>query len=301
MNSETVINQSIIKNNYGYYEVRNKPRESELNEYYSKKYYQDEKGNYSHFYNENDLKYFSNKIEQKFWIIEDLFKTKNHDGKKLLDIGCGEGFTLKYFSERNWEVLGLDYSNFGCGNINPQVLPNLKTGDIYQTILQLIKDKEKFDVIWLSNILEHVIDPKKLLEDCKSLSNENTVLVIQVPNDFSIIQNNLLETKKVESEFWVALPDHLSYFNAEGLNNLCSHVNWGNHKMITDFPIDLFLMNDSSNYIKDKSTGKNANNARIEFENLFHEQAGKKINDVYESMASVGLGRQITGFYKMKI
>ena len=58
MNSETVINQSIIKNNYGYYEVRNKPRESELNEYYSKKYYQDEKGNYSHFYNENDLKYF---------------------------------------------------------------------------------------------------------------------------------------------------------------------------------------------------------------------------------------------------
>ena len=290
----------IIKNKFGFYEVENKPSETELNEYYSKKYYQQEKGNYSHIYSDADINYFNNKIEQKYWIIEDLQNSDNNKTPRLIDIGCGEGFTLKYFFEKKWDVLGLDYSDFGCKNINPSVSPFLQTGDIYQSLNKLINKGEKFDVIWLSNILEHVTDPYKLLLDCKALSNSTTILVIQVPNDFSIIQEYLLENNKIDSEFWVALPDHLSYFNSEGLNNLCSNADWNKKKTISDFPIDLFLMNESSNYIKNKSLGKSANNSRIEFENLFHEKAGKMINELYQSMASVGLGRQITGFYKLK-
>ena len=35
-------------------------------------------------------------------------------------------------------------------------------------------------------------------------------------NDFSILQKYLMERNHINSEFWVAIPDHVSYFNNAG-------------------------------------------------------------------------------------
>lgn len=291
------MNNFVKINKYGFYEVANKPSKEELNKYYSEKYYQGNQGSYEKTYSQEEIKYFYNKIEEKYFVLKKILKINPGKTHSLLDIGCGEGWTLSFFRERQWNVTGIDFSEFGCKSHNPQCLKDLIIGDIYETVSDLIS-KNKFDVIWLDNVLEHVINPKELLDKCRSLMNENGVLIIEVPNDFSILQNYLLSNNIIEKPFWIALPDHLSYFNKEGLNNLAKDAGLNAKFTISDNPIDLCLLNENTNYINDKSKGKSCHNSRVKIDNLIHSISIEKAVNYYNSLAELGLGRQIISFFQ---
>lgn len=185
-----------INKKHGYYEVTPKPSEKELKEYYENKYYQEEKATYVKHYEDAELSYFYNKIDQKFHVINKLLSSGNN--KSLLDVGCGEGFTLNYYKQKFWNVTGIDFSDFGLKTNNPDLLSNLKQGNIFKEIIKLVNLKIKYDVVWLDNVLEHVIDPEDLIQQCYKLTKNGGALVIEVPNDYSDFQKELLETKKIE-------------------------------------------------------------------------------------------------------
>jgi len=290
------MNNNIIKNKYGYYEVDPKPTQKELEEFYEKKYYQNDQGAYQKTYSTNEIEYFDNKNKQKHHELSKLLKVDLT--YCLLDIGCGEGFTLKYFNNNGWNVKGLDYSNAGMLQHNPELINFMVTGDIYKNIETLTP--ESFDVIWLDNVLEHVISPQELLNKCHSLCKPNGIIVIEVPNDFSSLQLKAKELNFIETDFWVVLPDHLSYFNLNGLNLLAESCGWEYATAMSDFPIDFNLFNINSNYVRDKSTGKGSHEQRVMLDNLMSEISVEKANDFFKSLANLGLGRQIIGFYKKR-
>ncbi|MFY0651238.1 MAG: class I SAM-dependent methyltransferase [Cyclobacteriaceae bacterium] len=281
----------------GYYELTQKPNEKELRDYYANKYYQNEEGAYSKEYTTEELKYFSNKIEQKYEIIKAYFSSKKTNTKSLLDIGCGEGFGMNFFWDKGWNVQGLDFSKYGCEHMNPEMSKYLTTGNIYENMEKLIQSNEKFSVLWMINVLEHVTDPLSLLEKCKKLIEDDGIMVIEVPNDFSSIQMELLEKSKISEPFWVVVPDHISYFNVNGLRNLLHKTGWDTHDVITDFPIDFALHNVDTNYIKDNTKGKNVHFSRVGIENHLHQISIEKTNALYRAYADLGLGRQINGFF----
>ena len=100
--------------------------------------------------------------------------------KTLLDIGCGNGHTLKYFADR-WPgvaYIGLDISNeaiqlahkrvpgasFFCGAFEDTALP------------------KKYDCIIMLGVIEHFKDlPKSLIKLRKTLA-ENGICYIEAPN-----------------------------------------------------------------------------------------------------------------------
>jgi 2-polyprenyl-3-methyl-5-hydroxy-6-metoxy-1,4-benzoquinol methylase len=286
---------TVTKNKYGFYELKNKPSAEELKTYYSEKYYQENNATYEKIYSDEEIKYFFNKIEQKYFLIENNFRDVKRP--ELLDIGCGEGFALKFFKDKGWGITGLDYSTFGCRIHNPEFADNIITGDIFENLEKLKKSEKKFEVIWLDNVLEHVPDSVKLIKTCYEIGKENSVLIIEVPNDFSKLQELALNKGYIEEEFWVVSPDHVSYFNKEGLINLCMDSGWKEMVTIGDFPIEINLLNDFSNYIKDGTKGKSSHNQRVAFENLLHEISVEKTNKFYEALANLGLGRQIIGIF----
>lgn len=287
----------VIKNKLGYWEVKSKPSEEELENYYSKLYFQTNEGSYETHYSADELTHFTNENEIKFQVINKALDRLPSNQKRLLDIGCGEGFTLDYFKQRNWNVLGLDYSIYGAETQNPSVIPNIIQGNIYQSISQLKKEEQKFEVITLLNVLEHVIDPIQLLNDIHELLVQNGVLVIVVPNDFSQLQNKLLEDDKISRKFWLRYPDHLSYFNRQSLENIAETNGFRTFKCLADFPIDYFLANPDSNYIEDGTKGKNCHNARIWLTNLQCKISIEKTIDLFEAFSNLGLGRQISGYF----
>lgn len=287
----------IVKNSLGYFEVLPKPTEQELQKYYHDKYYQDNKI-YDNKYTNNEIIYFHNRNHQKHFVLNN-YSGFNYNSGTLLDIGCGEGWTLSYFNNLGFDVTGLDYSTHGISTHNSLLTEKVVCGNIYQNIYQLIALNKKYDIIWLDNLLEHVIDPLSLLNDCKKLAKPTTTLVVEVPNDFSALQKQLLKDGKIPNEFWVALPDHLNYFSKESLDNISFEAGWKNYFSIADFPIDFFLFNPDSNYVSDKSKGKNCHYARVEIDNLFHSISIENTIQYYKALALLGLGRQIISFFKL--
>lgn len=285
----------VFQNVLGYWEVKNKPSEQELEEYYSKIYFQNNKGAYETQYTSEELIYFENANEMKTILIERTLNSTEE--KRLLDIGCGEGFTLDHFQKKNWTVLGLDYSMDGIIRHNPHMEPNVIQGNIYKSIEKLISEKEEFEVITVINVLEHVIDPVNLLIELNKLLVKGGVLIITVPNDFSKLQNKLLKENKISREFWVQYPDHLNYFSNESLIAICEQTGTKHYKSISDFPIDYFLANPDSNYVEDKTKGKNCHKARVWLDNLNCSISIEKTIKLYEALAELGSGRQISGFF----
>jgi 2-polyprenyl-3-methyl-5-hydroxy-6-metoxy-1,4-benzoquinol methylase len=282
------------KNKFGFYEVQPKPTKNELAEYYSEVYFQQGKGSYETSYLKNEIDYFIAKIDQRCSLIKEVLG-KDLSGKSFLDIGCGEGFALSYFNKHGLNVTGLDFSEAGVTANNPSVKNKLITGDVFDEVQNLIRQNITFDIVWMQNVLEHVIDPFSLKQNIKKLTNENGIVVITVPNDFSAIQNKAVENKLIDEKFWVCPPDHLNYFNAESLTKFFSEE-WDIYQLIGDFPVDLFLYNKNSNYIKTRKVGKEAHLARVALENLINEQPNDHVNQFFSALARIGLGRDLTIF-----
>lgn len=282
---------------YGYYEITPKPTEEELRDYYEKKYYQDEHASYAKSYEERELQYFKNKIAQKNFVVQQILG----DGSKhLLDVGCGEGFTLDYYNRLGWQVTGVDFSDFGLKQNHPHLTDHLKQGNIFDEIEKLVESGNRYDVVWLDNVLEHVIDPKELVAQYRRLTAINGVLVIEVPNDYSDFQQALIAEGKVGRKYWEAYPDHLSYFSRESLAKLVEAGGFATHKIISDFPIEWYLPNPNSNYVNNKAVGKAAHEGRMFIENFLHKDEESLMNnliDFYEAMAKIDQGRQLIGFF----
>jgi 2-polyprenyl-3-methyl-5-hydroxy-6-metoxy-1,4-benzoquinol methylase len=286
-------------NSFGYQELRFKPAKDELKAYYEERYYQDEIRTHRPSYSDAELLYRHNKCAQKALLVNRLWGNNKPETPRLLDIGAGEGFVMNYFSNVGYEVHGIDFSDHGCRNHHPHLLNALRTGDIEEVVEQMMFNDLRFDLIILDNVLEHLLDAAAVLKNVSRLLSAKGLLIVEVPNDFSFVQNHLLSQKKIAQPFWVASPDHISYFNAEGLNQLLSHCGFTNLDVLGDFPIDLFLFNEKTNYVNDKQVGKSCHQARIDIENLLHQQNPEATLDMFSSMGKLGLGRQIVGVYTL--
>ena len=161
------------------------------------------------------------------------------------------------------------------------------------------QNEEKYDLILLDNVLEHVLNPLETLTKLVSLLSAKGTLIIEVPNDFSVVQRYLLDKKKIPDPFWVVSPDHVSYFNAQGLKSLCEQAGLAQAMLISDYPIDFALFNGDTNYAVDKSVGKSVHKARVEIETLIHTLSPDASIDLYKAFAELGLGRDLIGFFSV--
>lgn len=283
----------LIRNEIGFYEVKDKPTQRELQEYYAAKYYQESKGSYEQEYSEAELRHIKGKTALRWSVIKNRFAQAG----SMLDVGCGEGYALSFFAELGWQVRGLDYSRAGIESKNPDHAGKLVCGDLFELLANEINARQKYDVIWLQNVLEHVIDPVGLMSSLHELIKPEGVLVVTVPNDFSELQLQALDAGVVDTPYWVALPDHLSYFTAESLDAIGAATGWQGFKTLGDFPIDWFLFNGASNYIRDKPTGKSAHFARVQIENMILERSADDVANFYSALAKLGMGRDLTAFF----
>ncbi len=283
----------LTKNALGYWEVENKPTEAELRDYYASKYYQEAQGSYELEYSSSELAYFEAKLRQRWSAVEYLFS----DPGRILDVGCGEGYALAFFDRMGWAVRGLDYSRAGIVSKNPEVADKLVEGDVFQLLTAEHSSGERYELIWLQNVLEHVLDPVALMTSLRQLMKPGGALVVTVPNDFSQLQLRALDREHIDRPFWVALPDHMSYFSRDSLKNIGEATGWNCVDVLGDFPVDWFLYHPGSNYIQNPNAGKAAHNARIEIENLISQYPQKDVTKFYSALATIGMGRDLTAIY----
>ncbi len=209
------------------------------------------------------------------------------DRRRLLDIGCGPGFFLETAMRRGWLAHGIEPSRQaaaharGLGAAITEGFFNSESAGALGT----------FDVVHLNNVLEHIPDPAHLISLAHGLLEPGGVICINVPNDFSPLQfAGMIATDA--TDWWVAPPHHLNYFDFESLTNLLDRLGFASAARTTSFPMEAFLMM-GENYIGDAVLGRACHNRRKKFDLAF-EAAGLKETRraFYRALANVGLGRE---------
>lgn len=112
------------------------------------------------------------KLREREFIFIDLIKPKS----KVLDIACGMSpFLIKLQEKRDCEIIAYDISSKAVEEQRKKGV-RAEVKDISSPNFNL---EEKFDYIVLSEIIEHLANPEKLINKIK---NKTEYLIISLPN-----------------------------------------------------------------------------------------------------------------------
>jgi len=128
-------------------------------------------------------------------------------GKKILTVGSGSASDLWFLADRN-KIYALDLAREA---INIARLHGIHAS-IYDAQNKLPYEDNTFDIVVLKDILEHLVEPEKLLSEGKRLLKNDGYMVISIPNNFSLwFRIRMLFGKNL---IWKALGgfDHTKYF-----------------------------------------------------------------------------------------
>lgn len=133
----------------------------------------------------------------------------------LLDIGCGNGLTAEYIKTNNHanRVDGIE--------INPEAykIAQTKLDSVYRIDLNqgnnpLSVITGKYDCILLLDILEHLIDPQKVLNSCKNILDDSGCVIISLPNirHYTVLMPLIFKNDWEYTEEGILDKTHLRFF-----------------------------------------------------------------------------------------
>ncbi len=141
--------------------------------------------------------------------------------KKVLDIGCGKGdfaAALKNQSPVD-EVWGIDISTASI-EVAKTLLDTAICTDLTEDVSVL--PDNYFDTIYFNDMLEHIVDPKSLLQDLTSKISEDGVVIASIPNirHFKVLLMLLKDKDFKYEQAGVMDETHLRFFTRKSMVRL---------------------------------------------------------------------------------
>lgn len=126
---------------------------------------------------------------------------------RWLDVGCGAGALMAAARRRRWDVIGTEVAAGAAEAVRAQGF-EVRTGELERLGLPA----GGFDVISMVEVVEHVPDPRALLDAAGTLLRPEGAIYITTPHARGV-SARLLRTR------WsvVSPPEHLQLFSARGL------------------------------------------------------------------------------------
>ena len=144
-----------------------------------------------------------------------IFASKFAENKKILDIACGSGYGSYLLSKTAKKVYGGDVNISAIKiAISHYQHPNLVYK--YMNAVNLPFPDNSFDMIVSFETIEHVLNYRKFLEECKRVLRVNGIFIGATVNHsvVDIRQGKLFWSDEMESIF------HTKEFNTKELSNL---------------------------------------------------------------------------------
>jgi methionine biosynthesis protein MetW len=101
----------------------------------------------------------------------------------VLDVGCGAGQLGKYlWDNKGCSISGVDYDEKAIAQATLRCYDIGYALDLNNEDITLTLCGHDFDVVILADVLEHLIDPLKTLEEAVDLVGYDGTIIISVPN-----------------------------------------------------------------------------------------------------------------------
>lgn len=128
---------------------------------------------------------------------------------QALDIGSGYGFFSQAALAQGFRVIAVNPAK-----AENRIFQQLNGFDPIPLFFEEVDfGAEKFDLVILSQVLEHLLDPFQVLVKVRNLLKPEGVLAIAVPN----VDAFLIKILKFRSSF-LGLPEHIIHFSCKGLS-----------------------------------------------------------------------------------
>ena len=137
------------------------------------------------------------------------------DGK-FLDVGCGNGSRLLRMRQIGWNVTGVELNKLAVKRCHDVGL------SVFNTTLENANFESKsFDVIYLSHLIEHVNNPRELINLSYNILTNNGLLYIKTPN-----RNSL--GRMIFKKYWYAndVPRHLILYSKKSFQIIAQKSNF---------------------------------------------------------------------------
>lgn len=118
-------------------------------------------------------------IKWRFEILKRQLKPLLSEKTKILEIGCGNGVVMKQFEDYlGRPIEGCDLNRFAINNLVDNLSGTVYLYDIYDLDSSLI---DKFDIILLLDVIEHIDDVKEFIDNALKHLKKDGKLVVNVP------------------------------------------------------------------------------------------------------------------------
>lgn len=281
---------------FGFLQIKPTPTNEEITRFYAEEFYSSK---YKAF---NNSSLEVQEVDRDFHDAhrEDIAETitqltgKPLAGTSILDIGCGWGQTMKYLAQKGAICAGFDPAPEAVAYVKSCGLECEQAGMERMDVF----GNRQFDVVMLMNVLEHLADPVKVINEIKAtVLAPDGILVIEVPNEFNAFQLAGQDLHQLH-QWWVAPPAHLNYFNPETLAALLSGSGFDVSHLEASFPMEMFLLM-GEDYVSNPEAGRACHQKRVAFDmNLRRVGKTDALRAFYKALASVNLGRQVIAYAK---
>jgi 2-polyprenyl-3-methyl-5-hydroxy-6-metoxy-1,4-benzoquinol methylase len=124
------------------------------------------------------------------FVLESIRRQENENKKTLrvLDIGCGTGQLTKIIAMQcNCIITAIDIDKESL-KIAEESLKDLGNVEFKQTQIEDFKAEGKYDLVIMTQVLDHINNPKKILQQCNLILNDEGQIIIGISNGYGIYE-----------------------------------------------------------------------------------------------------------------
>ena len=142
--------------------------------------------------------------------IRNILDLVNPENSRVLDVGTGNGYLMECLSEKKFQVWGTEISE-SSAKICEKKFP----GKVYLGEIEKANYSDNFfDVVFMTDVLEHLNNSKKVILEIKRILKPGGHIFIISPNSDSI-------TRKIFGKSWFQYKyEHIFYYNKKSLSFL---------------------------------------------------------------------------------
>ena len=141
---------------------------------------------------------------------------------RVLDVGCAAGLFLDVARGRGWQIQGVEISEHAAAVARERRGIDVIVGDVMDVSLPA----GHFDAVTMLDVLEHIIDPGRLLDRARTLVRPRGALMLVLPNDRNLTRMAAMTAYRLSLGAWsypasrVHQIYHVTYFTPATITRL---------------------------------------------------------------------------------